>query len=219
MNYLVSGASDIPWFLLVGLGSLVLGVLATIFIPIFRTKQNWKKGQKVIRDAEDKADHLIKKGQLDAKQAAYEIKIEAEKELRERKQEIQEAENKLLQREQGIDRRDAALIQKETALEEKSEALGRAQKEAEKKQELLQQKLDSIISELEKVAHMSVGDAKDELFKRVEQKISKEIAAFIKNKEEEARETAQATANEIISLAISKYAQEATCEKTVAVVA
>ena len=52
-----------------------------------------------------------------------------------------------------------------------------------------------------------------------EEKITKELAVYIKTKEEEARDSANTKANEILSLAISKYAQEATTEKTVSVVA
>ena len=60
----------------------------------------------------------------------------------------------------------------------------------DKKEADLQEKIDSIIGELEKVAQMSTQQAKDELMARVESKISKEIAAYIKSKEEEAKETA-----------------------------
>ena len=60
--------------------------------------------------------------------------------------------------------------------------------------------------------------ARDEIFKRVESKISKEIAAYIKNKEDEAREECNAKAKDMLGLAISKYAQEVTSERTVSVV-
>jgi uncharacterized protein (DUF3084 family) len=98
-------------------------------------------------------------------------------------------DNKLSQRESNIDRRDAQLIAKENVLEEKTETLNRRLKEAERKEEVLQQKIDSIIEELEKVAQLSVNEARDEIFQRVESKLSREIAAFIKNKEDEAKET------------------------------
>ena len=66
---------------------------------------------------------------------------------------------------------------------------------------------------------MSTQEAKDELFARVESKISKEIAAYIKQKEEEARDECDDKAKELLGLALSKYAQDVTTEKTVSVVA
>ncbi len=199
--------------------ALAIGLIIPVLIPFFKVKSSMKKGDKIIKDAEIKAEHITKTAQLDAKQHAIEMKLEAEKEIKERKAEITAQENKLLQREQGIDRRDVALLSKEATLEEKNETLNRRIKEVDHKESQLQEKLDSIISELEKVSNMSVNEAKEEIFRRVESKISRELAAYIKNKEEEAKDTADRAAQEILSLAISKYSQEVTSERTVSVVA
>ena len=65
---------------------------------------------------------------------------------------------------------------------------------------------------------MSVSEAHDELMRRVEEKMNKEIAAYIKNREDEAEEQADGKAKDIMSLAMSKYAQEVTNERTVSIV-
>lgn len=197
---------------------LVVGGLIVLLVPFFKQSAAKKKAQKTIRDAEIKADHIVKNAQLDGKQTVYELKQEFEKEMREKKGELAAQENKLFQREQNIDRRDAALLSKEQSLEDRTELLNRRNKEFDKKEAILQQKIDSIIVELEKVAQMSTQEAKDELFARVESKVSKEIAAFIKNKEEEAKESADTAAKELLGLAITRYAQEVTTERTVSVV-
>lgn len=201
-----------------GVVGLLLGATIIILIPVFKKHRANAKAAKIIREAEIKAEHITKNAQLDGKQTVYEMKQEAEKEIRERKQEVISQENKLLQREQSIDRRDTALIQKENMLDEKNENLNRRLKEADKKEAVLQEKIDGIIQELEKVSQMSIQEARDELFSRVESKMSKEIAMFIKNKEDEAKEVAEDKAKEILSYTISKYAQEVTTEKTVSVV-
>ena len=202
-----------------GVVGLLIGAAIIFFIPVFKKQRANKNAQKIIRDAEIKAEHITKNAQLDGKQAVYEMKQEANKEIHERKQEVINQENKLAQREQNIDRRDAALLQKETALEQKNDLLSRRLKDVDKKEADLQEKIDSIIVELEHVAQMSTQEAKDELMARVESKISKEIAAYIKNKEEEAKETADEKAKELLSMACAKYAQDVTTERTVSVVA
>ena len=62
---------------------------------------------------------------------------------------------------------------------------------------------------------MSVQEARDEIFKRVESKMAQEISVYIKNKEDEANEKCNAKAMEILSLAMSRFAQDSTNERTV----
>lgn len=223
MSY-ISMVNTFEWYhyvllvvaLLIG---FAIGVLLLFIVPFFKTKKAKKEAEKIIKNAEVKAEQIKKSAHIDAKQTVYELKQEAEKDIRERKQEYQQLENKLAQREANIDRRDSALLQKENVLEEKNETLTRRLKECDRKEANLQQKIDSIIVELEKVAQLSVNEARDVIFERVENKMSQEIAAYIKNKEDEAKTTAVDKANEIISLAINRFSQDAVTEKTVSVVA
>ena len=208
---------DLP-IICAAVAGIIVGAIGVLLIPFFKIKKAQKTANKILRDAEIKSEHIIKNAQLDGKQAIYEMKQEADKEIKERKQEVAIQENKLLQREQSIDRRDNALLQKENTLDEKAENLARRLKEVDRKEATLQAKIDGIIVELEKVAQMSTQEARDELFSRVESKISKELAAFVKNKEEEVKEQVDEKARELLGFALSKYAQDVTTERTVSVV-
>ena len=97
-------------------------------------------------------------------------------------------------------------------LEKKSEELGKLEAQ-------LKEQIDAKIVELEKIAAMSANEAKEELFKLVEQKMSKEVTAFIKEQEDEAKSKASLYAKDIIAAAINRYSQEETIERTVNVVA
>jgi ribonuclease Y len=210
------------WIILIAV-ALILGVtitfLLTKFVPAFKAKEADRKAEKIVRDAEIRAEQIRKNAQLDGKQAVAELRQEAERDIRERKQEYAQLENKLNQREANIDKRDANLINKENALEEKNETLNRRLKECDKKEALLQSKIDSIIAELEKVAQLSVKEARDEIFARVESKMSMEIAAYIKNKEDEAKAECDEKAKNLLGVAISRFSQEAVTERTVCTVA
>ena len=219
MSVVLNGFTEVGLPIITAVVGLLVGAGIVFFVPFFKKQRDENKGGKIIREAEIKAEHIVKNAQLDGKQLVNEMKIEAEKEIKEKKLELNQMENKLAQREQSIDRRDGALSQKESVLEEKNETLNRRLQELAKKESNLQEKIDSIIAELEKVAQMSTQEAKDELFKRVESKVGREIAAYIKNQEDEAKETAATKAQELLALAMSKYAQETTQEKNVAVVA
>ncbi|MDO5330391.1 MAG: ribonuclease Y [Bacillota bacterium] len=178
-----------------------------------------KDAKQIISDANAKAERIKKTAELDAKQMAFEARQQAENDVRARKGEIQAEEQKLSLRQQAFDQRENALLDKEKSLDARKESLEARLVNLQKKEETLDQKIDSIIVELEKVSGMSTKEAHDEIMARVESKMSMEIASYIKNQEDEARETAQAKAVDLLSLACAKYAQDVTSERTVSVVA
>ncbi|MDY4787968.1 MAG: ribonuclease Y [Bacilli bacterium] len=204
--------------LIVGILCLIVGLLVARFIPFLGIKDAQKKSKKIIKEAENKAEQITRSAQVEGKTLVYELKVEAEKEIKEKKKEVTDYENKLTQREQNIDRRDLALQSKEDNLDLKNEQLNKRLTDIDKKEAELNQKIDSIIVELERVASLSTTEAKNELFKRVEEKMAQEVASYIKNKEEEAREVANDKARELLGLAVQKYSQEVASEKTVSVV-
>ena len=202
--------------------SYVLAVAVGVLIYFVYAKLNISKAnvsaQKIIDDATSKADNLVKEAILDAKTQAYELKLEAEKEIKEQKQEITELENNLSEREKGIERRDIAVQGKEDVLEQRIKQLDIKEAGIDKLEAELKNKIDSKVVELEKVAAMSAREAKEELFKQVEQQISLEMSAYIKEQEEEAKSKAADMSRDIIANAINRYAQEEVTERTVTVV-
>jgi len=220
---ILAGMTIEPWALvLIIVGVVVIVVAATVVVfkilPSGKAKNAEKNAQQIIRDAQIKAERLTKNAEIDAKQAAFDARQQAENDIRSRKGEIALVEQKLTLREQAIDQRDAALIQKENNLDAKNEQLVEKLAMADKRQTELDTKVEDIIKELEKVSGLSVKEAHDEIMTRIESKMSAEIAAYIKNQEDDARETAEAKATDLLSLACAKYAQDVTTERTVSVV-
>ena len=201
----------------------VLAVGVGFVIYFIFTKLKLTKAQadatRIVDEATVKADNIVKEAILDAKTQAYEYKLEAEKEIKEHRAEVTKFENKLLQREQNIDRRDIALQGKENVLDEKAKQLEKRSQELGKMEAQLKEQIDSKIIELEKIAKMTANEAKEELFKQVEQKMANEVTAYIKEKEDEAKSKASLFAKDIIAAAINRYSQEETIERTVNVVA
>lgn len=201
---------------LVSTVSFVIGIVAALvlgaaigFLVMWLINKN-KKAQinKSIEDAKIEAQKILKKAEIEGRETANQLKKDIENEIRDKKQEVFDLQNKLTQRESLIDARDAALINKENALEDKSNFLSRQIEEYERKQKILAEKTDSIIKELEEVAHFTQSQAKNEIMERVEAKMDQEIAQYMKNREEEATEEADNKSKEILSLAIAKHAQE-----------
>ena len=200
-------------------GGAIIGFLLCYFIPVFAKKRADSKAEKIIKAAEIKAEHIQKNATLDAKQTVYEMKQEAEKDIKERKQEVVAQENRLLQREESMNYRDSQLIKKEEAIEEKEKLVDKQIEENRKRQSSLDTKINSILAELEKVANLTEKEARDEIFKRVEEKESLHITKYLKEQEEEAESKADDVAKDIIANAIARHAQEVTTERTVNVIA
>lgn len=217
-------SEGMPWWvwLIIAIFALLVGNigcwLLLRLIPQAKKKNADIQAKQIIRDAEIKAERITKNAELDAKQAAFEAKQQAQNEARQMKADAQAESTKLDIREDTIDRRDAALTAKEADLDKKNDILSAKVADCDAKSAELSTKIDSIISELEKVSGMSAKEAHDEIMARVESKMSSEIAAYIKNQEDEAKDTAQAKAADLLSLACAKYAQEVTTERTVSVV-
>ena len=217
---ILTGTGEIALPLILGIFiGAIIGALCIWLIPVFNYKKAQNRAIKVTKEADTKAEQILRNAQLDGKTSVFEMKAEAEKEIKERKQEVQNMENKLLQREQNIDRRDIALQAKENNLEAKNEQLAQKRSELDKKELELKAKIDSIIEELEKVASMTTSEAKTELMKRVEEKSAQEIAQFLKTQEEEAKAKANDYARNLLGIAIQKYSQDVACEHTVSTVA
>ena len=200
-------------------GVLALAVTVLFFLFRARDKKAKKGAEDILKEAKIKAEHLVKGAQLDAKQAAFEIRQQAENEARSRRAEVAAEEQKLSLRQDAFETRENALLEKERVLEDKKARLDDSIESYKKRSAELDEKIDDILKELEKVAGMSTAEAHDEIMARVESKMSMEIAAYIKNAEDEARETAQAKAIDLLSLACQRYAQDVTTERTVSVVA
>ena len=98
------------------LAGLVCGIAIMVVISKAGLNKDKIKAEKILQEAAVEADSKIKQAVLDGKTQAHELKIAAEKEIKERKQEVSVMENKLLRREDNLNFRDEALTQKNSKL-------------------------------------------------------------------------------------------------------
>ena len=210
---------NVGWAFVGALIGLVIAAAIAVFVFFALIKGKQSKAERIVRDAEYEAEKIKKNAEIDSKQALLEQKNEAEKEFAKRRQELDKQRNDLSLREQNIDRRDMALIEKENSLEQKENTLNRQIAENQKLTISLNEKVDSIVKELETVAHMTEKEAHDEIIFRVEGKMNQEIAQYMKEREEDAKAEADEKAKMLLSLAISKHAQEVVVERTTNTVA
>lgn len=174
---------------------------------------------KILEDARREADTITKEASLQAKDAVFQAKAEFERESKDKRRDLQAFERRIQQKEENLDKkvmlfdqRDAELFKKEQALNAKEQALAQ-------KDEKLAQLIDEQRMNLERISGLTSEEAKRVLMENLENEAKLDAAKRIKVIEEEARETADKKAKEILSLAIQRYAGEYVAEKTVSVVA
>jgi len=204
--------------LLAGIIGIALGLIIMYMASKLGLNRDQQKAKLMIDEASIKAENILRQAVLDGKTQAYELKLAAERELKERRQELQEAEQKLGRREDNLSFRDETLTSKEKQLDERNKQVTDKLSSLEKMEKDLQDKIDVQIVELERVAGMSAASAKQELLDVVKHKTRNEIEAYIRDEEDQAKSRASDAAKEIIGTAIQRYAQEETIERTVSVV-
>lgn len=200
------------------LAGLAVGILLMVIVSKAGLNKDKIKAEKLLQEANVKAENTVKQAILDGKTQSHELKIAAEKEIKERKAEVSEMENKLLRREDNLNFRDETLTQKEQQIDLKNNQLTKKMSELEEKEKKLQEKIDIQVVELERVAAMTTSEAKKELFDIVEKRMENEVVAYIKEKEEEAKSVANEKARNIVALSIQKMAQDEAVDRTVSVV-
>lgn len=206
------------WISLAGIIGVALGVLAMVAYSRAGLNKNQQQAQQILSKAQSDAEAKMKQAVLDGKTQVHDLKVEAEKEIKERRQEVMDLENKLLRREDSLNFRDEALNQKEREVSNQMKKVNDRLAGLEEKDKQLQMEIDRQIEVLEGVARMTSQEAKDELFSLVEKQMEHETMAYIKEQEDNARSSAARKAQEIIALSIERMAQQETMDRTVSVV-
>ncbi len=200
------------------LTGLAIGVVIMVIISKAGLNKDQQKASMLLKEAETKADSMVKQAVLDGRTQAHELKIAAEKEIKERKQEVTDMENKLLRREDNLNFRDETLTSKEKQIDVKSAQLADKMAMLDKKDKELQEKIDVQVEELERVASLTTAEAREELMVITEKRMEKETMAYIKEKEEEAKSIADEKARNIVALSIQRISSDEAVDRTVSVV-
>ena len=197
---------------------LIFGVLLTVIVVVILIKSKGKKSDNIIEKAKKEADKLKRDSLLELKEEQYRIKQETENQIKERKLEIKDLEERLQQRENSIDRRDEILQTRENLLSEKENNLDERQKDIQKLEEKTNEVLKQQLEKLEKISGFTKEEAKKLVMKHVEDSMTKEIAAYIKDMEAEAKLNVDKKAKDMLVGAMQRYASDVTNEVTISVI-
>ena len=177
-----------------------------------------KKAEAILEKAQKDAEKIKRDNILEAKEESHKLKIETEKEIKARKVEIRELEERLNTRESNIDKRDQTLTNREQMIEDRENNLINKQREIQKEQDKVEEIKKQQVDLLEKIAGYSKNEARNLVMKKVEDMMNLEIAAYIKDRETEAKMEVDKKAKGMLVSAMQKYAGDVAGDQTVTVV-
>ena len=176
------------------------------------------RAREIMQGVTKEAENIRREAKLEAKDLLYKTRAEFERETKETRQQLSALERRLAQKEENIDRKVDILDKKESDAQARERNIALREKTLETKSSELQNLIEQEKQSLQRVSGLTVEQAKQILLQRLENEAKLEAAAMIRKAEEEAKETADKKAREIVSLAIQRCAADHTIESTVSVV-
>ena len=170
-----------------------------------------QEAARIINQALTSAEQKKKEAILEAKDEIHKQRSETERDLRERRSEVQRQERRIIQKEEAIDK-------KVDTLEKKEEVLNQKIRDAEQKAEEIDSIKKSQFEMLEKISGYSKEQAKAYLLAQLEDDLEHEKSVRILDYKERIKEESDELAREMITTAIQRCAADHAAEATVSVV-
>ena len=176
------------------------------------------EARQVKQGAGREAENLIKEAKLEAKDILLQARTELEREQKEQRSELGGLERRLLQREEALDRKASGLEGREADAQKREEALGQRDRKLAQAEVECEKAAKEHRQALERVAGLTVEDAKRQLVMEIESEARLESAGLTKRIIDEARESAEREAREIIARSIQRVTRDYVSEATLSVV-
>lgn len=170
-----------------------------------------EKARTIIDDAVKTAEAKKRESLLEVKEESIRTKNELDREMKERRAEIQRNERRIEQKESNLDRKIEAIEKREAGFAAKEEEINR---QKEKVAKLGEERLQ----ELERISGLTSEQAKEFLLKTVEEDVKLDTAKMIKEMEGRAKEEADKKARDYVVNAIQKCAADHVAETSISVV-
>ena len=170
-----------------------------------------QEATRILNNALSEAETTKKARLVEAKDEIHKLRTDADRDIRERRSEVQRQEKRLNQREEYLDK-------KADTLEKKSENLSQKLKNVDDKLLEIDGIKKSQFDMLERISGLSQGDAKNQLLSSLEAELDVEKSKRILEYEQMIKDQSDVLAREVITTAIQRCAADHTAETTVSVV-
>ncbi len=198
--------SLIGGFLALGAG-IVVGYFLNQLLSSNKISSARSKAESLLSEAKSQSQNLI----LEAKEKVLKILDEAKRDEEERRRQFSKAEDILSKREKELEAKTTDLNKEKTSLD-------KSKSEVEELKTDLTQRRQTQIAELEKISQLKRDDAKEILFKNLEEEYKEDLYNHIRKLEDSNNEEIGKRAKEILTTAVQRYAGSHIADFTTTVV-
>ena len=190
---MVEHGQPFPWVIVcvVAVVFLLVGILVGYILRKSKAEKTIgsaeTQAKNLILDAENRAEALRKELVAEAKSEAHQIKVEAEKDIKERRDDVKKSERRITQKEESVDR-------KLESIEKKEEDIQRRQQSLKDKEKNVDEIIKKQIAELERISGCTAEEAKQLLLRDLEKDIRHEASVMIKDIESKPKDEAPSSA-------------------------
>tara|TARA_Y100000814_G_scaffold293584_1_gene275837 strand:+ start:881 stop:2407 length:1527 start_codon:yes stop_codon:yes gene_type:complete len=199
---------DILNIILIALAGLIFGIFCTYLIQwlILNKKLSSanEKVEEIIEDANEKKRVIL----IDAKEQSIKIRAAGEREIRDRRVEIQKSERRVINRESNVEGRAKNLEKREKDITKKESSISQTQLEIEDIK-------GKFVEQLEIQSGFTSTEAKNILMEKASEDIQHEVNLKYKDVEEKAKLDAEEKARKVLATVIQRHASDVVAEKTV----
>ncbi|SHH49472.1 ribonuclease Y [Winogradskyella jejuensis] len=175
------------------------------------------ESKSILKQAKSDAEALKKDKILQAKEKFIELKAEHEKVILSRDKKMAEAEKRIRDKESQISNELSKTKKSNQSLEDKIKDYDFRLEFVEKKKEELEKAHKSQIKQLEVISGLSADEAKEQLVESLKEEAKTDAMAFVQDRVEEAKLTAQQEAKKIIINTIQRIGTEEAVDNCVSV--
>jgi ribonuclease Y len=166
---------------------------------------------RLLEEAQRDAEATRREAGIEAREQAVKVRAELESELRERRDAVVKIEERVIAQEEDVARKVTELSRREQGVADREEHL----KQLQEDMKLLK---DGQRKELERIASLTTGEARQRILKESEEEVRHELAGRVRQLEEEAATEAKRRARNLVADALQRVAASAAAETTVTLV-
>ncbi|HEV7640111.1 MAG TPA: ribonuclease Y [Gaiellaceae bacterium] len=165
----------------------------------------------LLDEATRDAEVMRREGGIEAREQAVKLRAELEAELRERRDQVVKIEERVISKEDDIDRKLTELIRREQGVADREVHLRQLQEE-------MKELKDAHRRELERIAGMTSGEARQRILDESQEQVRHELAGRVRQMEAEAATESKRRARNLVADALQRVAASAAAETTVTLV-
>jgi ribonuclease Y len=205
---------DIIWIAV----GLLLGFGLKYWLERIRRATIGKEFAAMRATAEAEITKIKARAEVEAKSEFIRQREQFDRETDATRQELRDEEKRIAKREDMIDQKADALSNRDKMLDSNEKALVEREKALIAKDKQITDLVAQQKTQLLKVANLSMEEARSQVIAKVDKEMERETAQLIEHRLDDARDTAETQAREIVVTAIQRYAAEHTADSTVSTV-